>query len=86
MVGYQNPAVDAKIKEALSANTQEKAVAAWKEVQKIADEDYTNLFLVNIQHCYFISDKLDISIDTQIPHPHGHGTPIICNMADWKMQ
>ena len=86
VVGYQNPAVDAKIKEALSANTQEKAVAAWKEVQKIADEDYTNLFLVNIQHCYFISDKLDISIDTQIPHPHGHGTPIICNMADWKMK
>ena len=86
VVGYQNPAVDAKIKEALSANTQEKAVAAWKEVQKLADEDYTNLFLVNIQHCYFISDKLDISIDTQIPHPHGHGTPIICNMADWKMK
>lgn len=86
VVGYQTPAVDAKIKEALSANTQEKAVAAWKEVQKIADEDYTNLFLVNIQHCYFISDKLDISIDTQIPHPHGHGTPIICNMADWKMK
>ena len=86
VVGYDNPKVDAKIQEALSANNQEVAIEAWKEVQKIADEDYTNLFLANIQHCYFVSDKLDISVDTQVPHPHGHGTPIICNMADWKMK
>lgn len=86
VVGYNNPKVDAKIKEALSANNQDAAIAAWKEVQKIADEDYTNLFITNIQHCYFVSDKLDISVDTQVPHPHGHGTPIICNMADWKMK
>jgi hypothetical protein len=23
-------------------------------------------------------------VDTQIPHPHGHGIPIICNMKDWS--
>ncbi len=86
VVGYNNPKVDAKIQEALSANSQESAIASWKEVQKIADADYTNLFLVNIEHCYFVSDNLDISKNTQIPHPHGHGTPIICNMADWKMK
>ena len=51
---------------------------------EIADADYPELYLVNIEHCFFINDNLDISMDTQIPHPHGHGSPIICNMKDWK--
>lgn len=83
VVGYNNPTVDEKINEALSANNQTDAIAAWKEVQSIADADYPYLYLVNIEHCYFINDKLDLSLDTQIPHPHGHGSPIICNMLDW---
>ena len=84
VVGYKNDVVDQKIDEALAANNQEDAIAAWKEVQKIADADYPELYLVNIEHCFFINDNLDISMDTQIPHPHGHGSPIICNMKDWK--
>lgn len=86
VVGYNNPEVDEKINEAITSNTQEGAIKAWKEVQEIADKDHSNLFLVNIEHCYFVSDRLDISMDTQIPHPHGHGTPIICNLADWKLK
>ncbi|MCI9136248.1 MAG: ABC transporter substrate-binding protein [Lachnospiraceae bacterium] len=84
--GYQNKAVDSLIAEAVSANNQKDAVAAWKETQSIYAEDYPYLYLVNIEHCYFISDRLDISIDTQIPHPHGHGIPIICNMKDWTIK
>lgn len=84
VVGYKNDVVDQKIDEALAANNQEDAIAAWKEVQKIADADYPELYLVNIEHCFFINDNLDISMDTQIPHPHGHGSPIVCNMKDWK--
>lgn len=83
--GYQNAEVDSLIAKAISANDQEDAVAAWKEAQTAYAEDYPYLFLVNIEHCYFISDRLDISTDTQIPHPHGHGIPIICNMKDWKI-
>lgn len=82
--GLQNPEIDAKINEAISSNNQEDAVKAWKEVQHLADAEYANLFLVNIEHCYFVREGLDISMDTQIPHPHGHGSPIVCNMADWK--
>lgn len=84
VVGYNNKTVDEKIAQALGANNQEEAIKCWKEVQGIADVEYPYLYLVNIQHCYFISDSLDVSIDTQIPHPHGHGSPIICNMKDWK--
>lgn len=84
VVGYENSKVDEKIREALSANNQNGAIVAWKEVQTLADADYPYLYLVNIQHCYFVNDKLDLSIETQIPHPHGHGSPIICNMSDWS--
>ncbi|MCI8482964.1 MAG: ABC transporter substrate-binding protein [Lachnospiraceae bacterium] len=84
--GYQNQEVDALIEKAISANSQENAVKAWKEVQTAYEEDYPYLFLVNIEHCYFVSDRLDISVDTQIPHPHGHGMPIICNMKDWTIR
>lgn len=84
--GYENQEVDRLIAEAISANTQEQAVAAWKQAQAAYAEDYPYLYLANIEHCYFISDRLDISMDTQIPHPHGHGIPIICNMKDWTLK
>lgn len=84
--GYEKQSVDNFIAEAISANNQEDAIAAWKEVQAAYAEDYPYLYLVNIEHCYFVSDRLDISKDTQIPHPHGHGIPIICNMKDWKVR
>lgn len=84
--GYENQEVDRLIAEAISANSQEQAVAAWKQAQAAYAEDYPYLYLANIEHCYFISDRLDISMDTQIPHPHGHGIPIICNMKDWTLK
>ncbi|MDR1796498.1 MAG: ABC transporter substrate-binding protein [Clostridiales Family XIII bacterium] len=84
-VGYDNPQVDALIDKAVSEPTQEGAVADWKQVQEVANADYPYLYLVNMEHCYFIKDGLDISLDTQIPHPHGHGVPIINNMKDWTL-
>lgn len=86
VVAYQNPEVDALINRALGETSQAAAVADWQAVQKLANADFPYLYLVNIEHCYFISDRLDISIATQIPHPHGHGSPIICNMKDWTLQ
>ena len=84
--GYENQKVDDLIATAVLANNHKDAVAAWKEVQAAYAGDYPYLYLVNIQHCYFVSDRLDISPDTQIPHPHGHGIPIICNMKDWEVR
>ena len=85
VVGYSNEKVDKLIDEAINSNKQDLANEKWKDAQVASEEDYPYLYLVNIEHCYFVNDKLDISIDTQIPHPHGHGTPIICNMKDWKL-
>ncbi len=84
VVGYANAEVEAQIDKALAASSQEEATEAWKQVQKLADADYPYLYLVNIEHCYFVNDNLDMSPETQVPHPHGHGTPVICNMNDWN--
>ena len=84
--GYHNPQVDEFVDRAIDSNTQAGAIGMWKEAQRVANNDYPYLYIVNIKHPYFISNGLDISVDTQIPHPHGHGSPIICNMKDWTLQ
>lgn len=84
--GYSNEKVDSLIQEALVTPSHETAVEKWKELQRIADQDVPYLYLVNIEHCYFVKDNVDISLETQIPHSHGHGRPIICNMKDWKIK
>ena len=83
--GYTSPECDAAMDKAFSASSLDEAYAAWKEAQALCDAEYPYLYLVNIEHSYFINDKLDISEETQIPHPHGHGTPITCNLKDWVL-
>lgn len=83
---YENEKTDQLIGEALQAADHGEAVSRWREAQETFAEEYPYLFVVNIEHCYFVSDRLDISMDTQIPHPHGHGIPIICNMKDWSLK
>lgn len=85
-VGYSNRKVDEAIDNAISSNNQENAINYWRQAQEIAADDYPYLYIVNIEHSFFINNKIDISIDTQIPHPHGHGSPIICNMKDWRIK
>ena len=84
VVGYKNDKTDAGIQAALKATSNADAVKNWKEAQQAAVEDYPYLYLVNIEHCYFVNSNLDISESTQIMHPHGHGSPIVCNIADWS--
>lgn len=84
--GYENPDCDAAIDRAFAATKQEDAYTAWKEAQDIGNESYPYLYLVNIEHSYFVNDDLDISVKTQIPHPHGHGSPVICNLKDWVLK
>lgn len=86
VVGLDSTTVDSQINAALSANNQQDAIANWKLAQDTANAEYPYLYLVNIRHCYFVNDNLDVSMATQIPHPHGHGSPIINNMKDWSLK
>ena len=85
VVGYSNKEADKFIDAAVNANNHKNAIENWKKALDVVSKDYPYLFIVNIEHSYFINDSLDISESTQIPHPHGHGAPIICNMKDWKI-
>lgn len=85
-VGYSNQEADKAIEAAIDANNHADAVAAWKKVQEVTADDHAYLYIVNIEHSYFVSDGLDISVNTQIPHPHGHGAPVLCNMKDWTLK
>lgn len=86
VIGYSNPQVDLEIHKAYTSSSHEDSIAAWRATQEIAKQDIPYLYIVNMEHCYFINDSLDISLETQIAHPHGHGAPIINNMKDWKFK
>lgn len=85
VTGFTNAECDAAIAKAFAATNQADANKAWKEAQAIGDAQFPYLYLVNIEHSYFVKDNLDISVETQIPHPHGHGSPVICNLKDWVL-
>lgn len=84
-VMYSDPEADRLIEQAMDANGREEAVEAWKQVQSVTADDHAYIYIVNIEHSYFVKDNLDISVDTQIPHAHGHGVPVINNMKDWRI-
>lgn len=86
VIGYSNPEVDKEIEKAFSSEDYNEVISSWKKVQEIANKDYGYLYIANIEHSYFVSDDLDISVETQIAHPHGHGAPVLCNLKDWKIK
>lgn len=83
---YSNPVVDNYLKLAMEALTQEQAI----EYLKLAQYDKTTgvnveipyIWIVNIDHTYFVRDGLNLG--EQMIHPHGHGLPIIQNMNEWE--
>lgn len=86
---YANPRVDAALDAALAATSEEEAIEHWRDAQLDADgngsaaaADAAWVWLVNLEHTYFVSDCLDIG--TPQIEPHGHGWPITAGIAGWK--
>lgn len=88
--GYQNPATDIHMDAALKALTVEEAYENWKLAQW---DDSTGtgtamagecpwVWIVNLDHIYFVRDGL--SIGEQPIHPHGHSIPLIQNLENWS--
>lgn len=88
--GYQNAATDSYMTAALEALTVEDAYENWK----LAQWDGTTgtamkgecpwVWLVNLDHIYFVRDGL--SIGAQPIHPHGHSIPLIQNLENWSWE
>ncbi|XEC94740.1 ABC transporter substrate-binding protein [Paenibacillus tarimensis] len=85
---YGNPKVDRYLEEALAATDEDKAMELWKKAQwdgstgLSAKGDAPWAWLVNINHLYFVKDKLDIG--KQKIHPHAHGWPVTDNIEEWE--
>ena len=82
---YKNKTVDGYIEKALAATSIDEAIEYWKKAQWDGttgiNADYPFLWIVNIDHTYFVRDKLNLG--NQLIHPHGHGVPVIANLNEW---
>lgn len=85
--GFSDTTVDAHLDAALHAATPEDAYEAWK----LAQWDGTTgtamqgacpwVWLVNVQHLYYVREGLDIG--EQQLHAHGAGWTLLQNLRDW---
>ena len=82
---YSNPQVDAYMDQALSAATLEESYAYWQAAQWDGEtgilEDVPWVWLVNVDHLYWVRDGLHVA--EQKLHPHGHGWSIVNQVDQW---
>lgn len=81
---YANPAVDRLFEQAQGAESLEASFPVWARAAETygVKGDNAWLWLVNLDHVYFVHDCLDIG-QPQI-EPHGHGWPITAGIAEWR--
>ena len=84
---YANETVDAYMDEALAAPDLESSYELWKKAQwdgetgVSAEGDLPWIWLVNVDHLYWVRDGLHVA--EQKVHPHGHGWSIVNNVDRW---
>ncbi|WP_316900039.1 ABC transporter substrate-binding protein [Pseudodesulfovibrio indicus] len=84
---YSNAKVDEYLDGAVSADSYEASLDLWKKAQwdgktgSNAHGDAPWVWMVNLEHTYFISEHLDVGV-SQV-EPHGHGWPITANIQKW---
>ena len=85
---YYSDNVDRYINEAMAEKDLFKANELWKKVQwdgitgVSTNGDIPFLWLVNVDHIYYIRNELNIG--KQKIHPHGHSWPLFSNVKDWE--
>lgn len=86
---YSNKTVDSYMEAALKETDQDAANELWKKAQWDGTTGFASekgdapwIWLVNLDHCYFIADGLDTG-NNRI-EPHGHGWPITANITEWR--
>lgn len=84
---YSNPVVDQYMDEALACSDLEESYSLWQQAQwdgetgVTQDGDVPWVWLVNIDHLYWVRDGLHVA--EQKIHPHGHGWSIVNNVDQW---
>ncbi len=87
---YSNSAVDRYMDEALACSDLEESYELWKKAQwdgnggVTQDGDLPWVWLVNVDHLYWVRDGLQVA--EQKIHPHGHGWSIVNNVDQWSWE
>lgn len=86
---YQNDQVDQYLDRAMNANTEEEAYENWQLAQWDGETGMSILgdapwvWLVNLNHIYYVNENIDIG--NQKVQPHGHGWPITEFISEWQV-
>ncbi len=85
---YANPTVDSYMDQALRCAGLEDSYELWQKAQwdgttgVTQDGDIPWVWLVNVNHLYWVRDGLQVA--EQKIHPHGHGWSIVNNVDQWS--
>lgn len=85
---FSNSTVDEYIDKAMSTRDIDESMRYWKNVQWDGSTGVSTqgespwLWLINVDHIYYIREGLDIG--KQKIHPHGHSWPLVANLRYWK--
>lgn len=85
---YANPTVDSYMDQALRCADLEDSYELWQKAQwdsttgVTQDGDIPWVWLVNVNHLYWVRDGLQVA--EQKVHPHGHGWSIVNNVDQWS--
>lgn len=79
---YANATVDKLMDQALACPNLEESYALWQQAQEEIAKDVPWVWLVNVDHLYWVRDGLHVA--EQKIHPHGHGWSIVNNVDQWE--
>lgn len=81
---YANQIVDELMDEALACSDLEESYVLWQQAQEEIARDVPWVWLVNVDHLYWVRDGLAVA--EQKIHPHGHGWSIVNNVDQWSWE
>ena len=87
---YANETVDTYMDQALAESDLEEAYTLWQQAQwdgttgVTQEGDIPWVWLVNIDHIYWVRDGLTVA--EQKIHPHGHGWSSVNNVDQWEWE
>ena len=85
---YANERVDGYMDQALQCTDLEESYTLWQKAQwdgttgVTQEGDIPWVWLVNVDHLYWVKDGLQVA--QQKIHPHGHGWSIVNNVDQWS--
>lgn len=79
---YSNERADELMDAALASTDLEESYTLWQRAQEEIAKDVPWVWLVNVDHLYWVRDGLRVA--EQKLHPHGHGWSIVNNVDQWE--